>query len=740
MLKKKSKFESYVLYFSTYPPRECGIATFTKDLTTIMDKRFNPSLKSKVLAINDNGSSIYNYDADVIMNIDEADVEGYMDMAEKINKTDKIRLVSIQHEFGIFGGEENGEFLIPFLEKLEKPVVVTFHSILPDPDAQRLRIVRAIAKRSQAITVMAEAGAKILRDVYKIDASKVYVIPHGVPSIEFREDKEPVKKILGLNGRTVLSTFGLINSGKGIEYVIRALSKLVKDFPNILYLVIGETHPNVRKHEGEEYRNKLIEMVKKYGLKNNIKFYNKYLTLDEIVAYLSATDIYVYSALDENQIVSGTLAYALSSGAAIVGTPTLYAREVLDDNRGVLVDFRDSNSMAKGIRKILSDEDFRKKLERNAYAYSRNMTWPNVAGKYLEVFRKIIKINEKIGIYKFPKMKLDHLFNMTDSIGLIQHAKHSISDRSTGYTVDDNSRALIVAVKYYDKHKFNKLKAEKSLRLINTYLSFLYYMQREDGYLHNLISYDKKFLDEIGSEDCYGRSLWACGALINSSVLDNIKNTAKFIFDNAFKNIDKIESTRALAFSLIGMYNYYIAYKDENMYGKIVDVADKLVERYEGCSDNDWNWFEEALTYSNGNIPEALFLAYDVIADEKYLKVAEDSLRFLSSLVILDNKLVLIGHNGWFKKEGKRAFYDQQPIDASSMVQVYMTAYNVTGKEDYYEKAALSYNWFLGRNSLGQTIYDEATGGCYDGLLPDCINLNQGAESTVCYLLARLCF
>ena len=725
---------SFILYLSTFPPRECGIATFTKDLTISMDKKFNPSLKSKILAVNENGSSIYNYDKKrVAMQLNESDIENYIEAAEKINLNDKIKLVCIEHEFGIFGGEENGEYLIAFLEKLEKPVVVTFHSVVPDPSDEKRRVVRAIAKRSSAITVMAKVAVDILHNDYGIDKNKIFVIHHGVPAIDYLKDNTSIKHSLGLDNRFVISTFGLINSGKGIEYVIKALPKIVKKYPNILYLVIGETHPVVRKQEGEEYRNKLIKLVEKLKLKDNVKFYNKYLTLDEIVEYLKATDVYVYSALDMNQIVSGTLAYAMSAGRAVVATPSLHAKEMVGNERGILVKLKDIKSMEDALMSLVSDEVLRKDMERKAYEYTRQMTWPNVATNYLEIFKKFITVKKNIGLYKLPKLNLNHLFTLTDDTGIIQHAKHSMPNRDTGYTLDDNSRALVVATMHYDYYR-----SERSLKLINTYLSYIYHSQREDGLFHNLMSYDKRFVDEVGSEDSFGRTLWATGRLVNSKVNENLKKSAKFIFDNGIKHIYELDSVRSKVFSLIGLYNYYKVYNAEDIKDKIKLLADKLIDHYSEISDDNWFWFEDSLTYSNGKIPEALFMAYDITKDNKYLEIAEKSLNFLSSLLILDGKLVLIGHKGWYKRGNERAFYDQQPVDASGMVQVYTTAYKITGKQEYYDNAFLAFQWFLGKNMLNQMVYDEATGGCYDGLLPNCINLNQGAESTISYLLARL--
>ncbi len=727
---------SNILYVSSFPPRECGIATFTRDLTSAMDHKFNPSLKSRILAVNDNGSSIYNYGGKVKYQLNETDIEQYIESAERINKSPKIKLVCIQHEFGIFGGEYNGEFIIPFMEKLNKPCVVTFHSVVPDPSHERKRVVQAIAKRAAAIIVMAKKAIEILHDKYAVDLRKIHFIPHGIPTIDYleKEKAEKFKKSLGLGGKIVLSTFGLINRGKGIEYVIQALPKIVKKYPNVLYLVIGETHPNIRKKEGEAYRNMLLELVKKYGLKNHVKFYNKYLALEEIVDYLKATDIYMFITQDPNQIVSGTLAYAFGAGKPVIATPSLYAKELLEEGKlGFLVDFKDYKEIGIALDKLLGNPSLMEKIGKKAYENSRNMLWQNVATEYLKAFKNIMEVSEHIGLYKFPRIKMKHMTNLTDNVGIIEHAKHSIPDRSTGYTLDDNARALIVSVKHY-----NKFRSEQSLKLIQTYLSFIYYMQKKDGTFHNRLSYDKKFLDEIGSEDSFGRALCAAAAVISSKVGEQIKATAKFIFDNAVKRIYELNSIRPKAYCIAGLYDYYSVYKADDIIEKTRYLADKLVEAYESNSVGDWKWFENSITYSNGSIPEALFYAYELIKDEKYLKIAEESLAFLTSLVKIDNKLVLIGHNGWYNKGEERAFYDQQPVDASSMVQAYVAAYLVTGKQEYFENAAISYNWFLGRNSINQVVYDESTGGCYDGLLPGCVNLNQGSESTICHLLARL--
>ena len=727
---KDKKSRNCVLYMSTFPPRECGIATFTKDLVDSMDKKFNPALKSEVLAINDNGSSIYNYDGKVSFQLDQTDMEGYTSIAEEINGRKDIKIVNVQHEFGIFGGNA-GDHLLPFLEKVKKPIVVTFHSVVPAPDECKKRVVEHIFRKASAVVVMAKESVRILKEDYEVnDSKKIFFVPHGVPQVPFnsKNSKEKVR----LENRIVLSTFGLMNRGKGIEYVIESLPQIVKNFPEIIYLVIGETHPQVRKMEGESYRNSLVKLVEELGLRDNVRFYNKYLALAEIIAYLNATDIYISPSLDENQIVSGTLSYALGCGKAIISTSTAYAKEVLAKNRGILVDFRNPETIGNAIFTLLSDSKLREEMEKNAYELGRKMIWPNVAAEYLGVFNKVVNLREDT-IKKFPALKLSHLASLTDNVGVIHHAKHSVPNRKTGYTLDDNTRALIAAVKHY-----NIFKSQKSLELIKTYLSFLHYAQKEDGTFHNLLDYERKFLDEEGSEDSYGRALMASGFVVSSNVPENIKATAKFIFDNAVRSVYKLRFLRAKAFSIIGLYYYFRKYKHDDIVEKVKALADSLADAYRENSANEWKWFEPYLTYSNGKLPESLFFAYSITKDKKYLEIAEESLDFLSKTLIVDGKMVLIGNKGWYRKEGERAFYDQQPVDAASMVQSFLTAYSLTKKKIYYSNAVLAFNWFLGKNSLNQMIYDEITGGCFDGLSENTINLNQGAESTISYLLARL--
>ncbi len=724
----ESRFKSSkICFLSNFPPKECGIATFTQDLITFLNKRFNPKVKSRVIALNEE-SSLYNYDSRVVMQMNKDYLADYINIAKRINRSEKIKLVCIQHEFGIFGGEY-GSYIIPFLDTIKKPVVVTFHSVLPNPDNLRRKVVNFIGEKSAAIIVMAEAAIDILNEEYGVSRSKIHVVRHGIPDTSFNPT-EPFKKKLRLENNILLSTFGLLSQGKGIEYMIEAIPDLIKKYPNLLYLIIGETHPAVRKIEGEKYRNKLISLVKKLKIEKHVKFYNKYLDLDEIIKYLLATDIYICTNLEENQIVSGTLSYALGCGKAIVSTPNIYAREVLSKDRGVLAEFKNPKSFSNAVDKILSNSELRSRIEQNAYAFGRSMTWQNVSSSYLSIFNRIVKLREET-TEKYPIIKLNHLRNLTDEVGCIQFAKLSVPDSSSGYTADDNSRALIVSTlhdKIYD--------SEIAKELSKIYLDFLEKVHDEEGKFNDFDPENKNLIPS--SQDAIGRTMWALGHLIYNSENQEFVEKAKRLFDSSCNLIDALSSPRAKAFFIIGLYYYYKKYPTEEILSKIKMLVDSLVESYKREATEEWNWFESSLTYSNSKLSEVLFMAYDLTKNEEYLQIAEKTLEFLSNLVFFKDELSPIGQNGWYNRNGKRSFFDQQPIDASSMVQTYIVAYSITKNKKYYDKSVLAFNWFLGKNHLRQMVYNDVTGGCYDGLSKNSVNLNQGAESTIEYLISRL--
>jgi len=701
-----------LVYISTYPPRECGIATFTKDLSLSMGSL----LDSKIIAMNDRK---HNYDKNVIVKISAEKIEDYTKVASIINKNDQVEMVHIQHEFGIFGGEY-GEYLITLLNDLKKPVITTFHTVLPDPSLKMKNIVREIIEKSKAIIVMNRHSRDILEKDYGAPSEKVLFIPHGIPNFPLSSGKEEKEK-LNLSENIVLSTYGLISEGKGIEYFIQAIASVVKFFPNVKYLILGETHPVVKKREGEKYRNFLKSEVKRLNLSKNVIFYNKYLNSEDIRFFLNATDIYLSPMLDEKQSVSGTISFALGCGKPVISTSTFYAKSVVTEKRGILVGFKDPERISKAILEIINNPSKMKEMGINAYTDSRFMTWPNVALAHYDLYRKYVNFPD---IKKIPDIKLNHLNNLTDNFGIIQFAKNTLPDLTYGYSTDDNARALIVAINHYLKEG-NK----KCLKIIKTYLNFIKIVQKKDGSFFNYIDKEKNIETGKISEDVQGRVVWSLGYLISQkNIPQQIIKEAEGIFNKSLPYIKNLKSLRAKAFSIMGLNS------NKDLLRKF---ADSLLASFKKENQKKWNWFEDCLTYSSSKIPEALFVAYSTLKDEKYLKVAEKSLAFLMKKTFTKKEYLPIGQNGWYFKNKRRSLFDQQPEDPSSMVQALVSAYEITKKEEYKEKAIIAFEWFLGRNYLRQVMYDDFTGGCYDGLGKYSININQGAESTVCYLLAR---
>ncbi|MBW2966423.1 glycosyltransferase [Candidatus Woesearchaeota archaeon] len=720
-----------VLYMGTFPPRECGIATFTKDLTDAIDDKFFPTIRSRILALNRNGVNIYNYPRKVLFQITDNDIDAYVNTAKRINNIDSIKLINIQHEFGIFGGE-HGSYLISFLDVIEKPVVITFHSILPDPDEKLRQVVRDIAERVESIIVMTKTAVKILREDYGVK-SKINLIPHGVHTVAFEEQIKE-KRRLGLKDKIVLSSFGMISPGKGYEHVIEALSDIVKKFPNLIYLIVGETHPVIRKQEGEKYRNFLEKKIKELNLQNNVKFYNKYLKLNEIIQYIKSTDIYISSSQDPNQITSGTLVYAMSCGRPIISTPFLHAKDIITNERGRLVGFKDPKSFSKTILELLSNKNLRRDMEKSAYSYTRHMTWSNVALSYARVFKTYLTLPE-IYVKRIPEINTTHLNRLTDNFGIIQFANYAIPDVESGYTLDDNARALFVCGKYY-----NRFGEYKQLRLIKTYLDYIKYVQAKEGKLYNYVDKHKKINFKEFSADAHGRAVYVLGYVTALKLLPHdLKKQAKNILLKALPPIKEFLSPRSLAFSLIGIYYYNKNNYSENNITEIKRLADYLVSLYELNSDENWKWFENKLTYSNSRLPESLFYAYLATREQKYLDIAKQSLDFLISKTFHNGIFAPIGHNGWCVKDKHHALYDQQPVDTGCMVQALILAHKATGEKEYVKYASNAFHWFLGKNFLQQMVYDEESGGCYDGVGESTVNVNRGAESTLAYLTARLC-
>ncbi len=716
-----------IVYLSTFPPRECGIATFTKDLVEAIQRKYNPALKARVLAINNDITDIYSYEKQVLRHITAGNIEDYIALARELNEHDDIKLIHIQHEFGLFGGDW-GDYLIPFFQIIEKPVVVTFHTVLPNPDRRLLRIVKLILEHCKAVVVMNAFSKQILLEEYGAKEQDIVVIPHGIPYVASPNGHEERER-LGLENHFVLSTFGLLSPGKGIEYALSALPRVVKRFPNLLYLIIGVTHPLVRKEAGETYRNFLLHEVERLNLQNNVRFYNKYLTTEEIIGFLRSTDVYLSPTLDRNQSVSGTLSYALGCGTPVVCTDSLCARSLVTPDTGVLVEPRDSKAIAKALFQLCSDEKRVKEMGKTAFAETRHMTWPNVAFKHFNLYQKIAPIHDE---QKLPPLTLSHLKKLTDDFGVIQFAKHTDPDLRYGYALDDNARALIVAAMAV-KHD------PQALELLNRYLRFARFALRPNGSFANLVNARRRIVHQQLSEDAQGRALWALGYLMSQESLpSNVRKEADRLFRKAIPAVGRIASPRATAFSMIGLYLYTKTKRNARATKLFENLARRQISQYGETAKKDWLWFEDNLTYSNSKLSESLFYAYLATKKKSYLAAAEKSLNFLIDITFEKGYFSPIGQNGWYSRSGKRAHFDQQPEDTSSMVQTLLVAYQTTGKARYRKLALETFQWFLGKNHLNQMVYDESTGGCYDGLGEQTLNLNQGAESTISYLLARL--
>ncbi len=722
--------ECDIVFLASYPPRECGIATFTKDLVTSINQRLPKNIKTGIIAMNSNGVNIYNYPQDVIYQIRDTDMNDYIEAARQINESPRIKLVNIQHEFGLFKGVW-GDYLLTFLELVNKPIILTFHSILPNPDYKLKKVVKAICEKVDEVVVMTNKGIEILRNIYHVN-TPIHLIPHGIPKVSFT-DQASEKSRLGYEGKTILSSFGMISSGKGYEYVIEALPNVVKKYPDIIYLILGETHPIVRKEEGEKYRNFLINKIRELGLEKYVKFYNKYLTLDEIVQYLKSTDVYISSGKNPNQITSGSLPYAMGCGRAVISTPFLHAQDIVNSERGILVDFKNPKSFEKAILNMLENPDSRKQMEKNSYYYTRPMTWPNVAMHYCDVFNKHLDLRGR-EIDSLPEVDTSHLIKLTDNFGVIQFAVQTNPDKNSGYTLDDNARAILVCTKHYEKFR-----EFKQLDLIRTYLNYIKYVQKRDGKLYNFVNSDKRINGEQWSEDAHGRAIWALGYLISSpNIPEDFKREAEKIITRAIAASEEIRSPRSLAFIIQGLYFYNKIANLSKIRKHISKLADYLISLYKSASNPSWKWFEPYMTYANSKLPEALLYSYIATGKREYLDIGLESLDFLLSQTFKEDLFVPVGQRGWYPKDGRKSDYDQQPIEASYMIQTLILASKISRDEKYKKYALQTFQWFVGKNTLNQVVYDSTTGGCYDGIGENAINLNQGAESTISYLLARL--
>lgn len=724
-----------ILIITTFPPRECGIATYSQDLILALKNKFKKAFAIKIAALElEKEKHIYTEDIYAVLETDKPD--SYIELAEKINKNEAIEIVLIQHEFGLFSGNEK-EFIL-FLKSVHKPKIMVCHTVLPRPDEKFKKQVREINDSIDAFIVMTNNSAKILENDYQVLADKITVIPHGTHLVE-HSDKVVLKEKYNLSGRKIISTFGLLSSGKSIETSIHALQAIVRDQPDVLFLVIGKTHPTVVKHEGEKYRNALEALIISLGLQNNVKFINQYLPLHTLLEYLQLTDIYLFTSKDRNQAVSGTFSYAISCGCPIISTPIPHAIEVLKNGTGIIIDFESPKQLAEKVILLLNDEQLRKSIAANGIHKLAPTAWENSAIAHAFLFEKMG--NEKITLqYKIPKINLNHFKNMTTRFGMIQFSKINQPDIDSGYTLDDNARALVAICQH-----FELTNDQADLEYINLYFNIIKFCFQSDGYFLNYVDVNKKFTKQNSENlaDANGRAIWALGYLISIGDLlpAELNQKVEIMMQSALKNVSKIHSTRAIAFIIKGIYYRNLKHNSIQNISLIQHLANKLVQMYKHEARENWQWYESYLTYANSILPEAMLCAYLATNDPLYKEIAKKSFDFLLSKIYKNGRIRVISNKGWLTS-GEEINYEkvggEQPIDVAYTILALSKFHDAFRGKKYLQKMEIGFSWFLGNNHLHQIIYNPCTGGCYDGLEDVYVNLNQGAESTVSCLMARL--
>ena len=740
-MKEGSKVRK-IAFVGDHLPRKCGIATFTSDLLAAVAAA-NPESQCFSVSVNDIKGG-YEYSEVVRFEIEEQDLSSYLRAADFLNISN-VDIVCLQHEFGIFGGPAGGHILA-LLRELRMPVVTTLHTILREPKADQRRVIRELVALSTRLVVMAKRGRQMMQEIYQAPPAKIDLIPHGIPDVGF-VDPTDFKDQFGVEGRMVLLTFGLLSPNKGIEYVLNALPNIVAEFPDVVYIVLGATHPKELREHGEAYRLSLEILAKKNRLEKNVIFYNRFVELENLKEFVGAADLYITPYLNEAQITSGTLAYTFGAGKVVVSTPYWYAAELLAEDHGVLVPFSDAQAIAREVIGLLRDDTHRQAISKNAYKLGREMVWNNVALLYMRSF-ELSRIEGAARFRKslatktldqkpreLPELKLSHLSRMTDSTGIFQHAIFSIPNFSEGYCTDDNARAFILAVLLSELGE----EPERVRTLATTYAAFLHHaFDLKTKRFHNHLSFDRRWLDEQGSEDCHGRALWALGVGVGRSPYRSFQMMAGQIFALALPGLAEFTSPRAWAFGLIGIHEYLRRLSGDSLVNQTREtLTSRLMELFERTAQLDWRWFQEDLTYDNAKLAHALILSGRATGQQAVFERGLQALRWLTELQISEKGYFRsIGSNGFYRRGGTRANFDQQPIEAQAMVSACLEAYRATSDFWWYEQAQRAFDWFVGWNDLGLELYSPKTGGCRDGLHVDRVNRNQGAESTLAFLLS----
>lgn len=740
-MKETSKVRK-IAFVGDHLPRKCGIATFTSDLLAAVAGA-HPQSQCLAVSVNDIPGG-YEYPEVVRFEIEEQDVSSYLRAADFLNISN-VDIVCLQHEFGIFGGPAGGHILA-LLRELRMPVVTTLHTVLREPKLDQRRVMEGLISLSTRLVVMAERGRQMLRTVYQAPPSRIDLIPHGIPDVGF-VDPTYFKDQFGVEGRVVLLTFGLLSPNKGIEYVLNALPRILAEFPEVVYIVLGATHPNELREHGEAYRLSLEILAKKNKIDKNVIFYNQFVDLENLKEFIGAADLYITPYLNEAQITSGTLAYTFGAGKAVISTPYWHAAELLAEDRGVLVPFADAAAIARETIGLLRDDTRRHAIRKNAYRIGREMIWSNVAQMYMRSFESSrLEVAPRSRIFlaaktldrklrELPAIKLSHLSRMTDSTGVFQHAVFSIPNFSEGYCTDDNARAFILSVLLGELGE----DADGGLALATTSAAFLHHaFDLKSRRFHNHLSFDRRWLDEHGSEDCQGRAIWALGIGVGRSPYRDFQMMAGQLFAQALPAVTSFTSPRAWAFGLIGIHEYLRRLSGDSLVNQTRETLTcLLMERFEASSHPDWQWFEEELSYDNAKLAQALIVSGEATAQPAVLDRGLKALRWLIQVQTSEKgHFRPIGSNGFYRRGGARANFDQQPVEAQATVSACLEAYRVTSDHCWYEHAQRAFDWFIGWNDLGLELYSPETGGCRDGLHVDRVNGNQGAESTLAFLLS----
>lgn len=734
-----------IALLGNHVPRQCGIATFTSDLADALQAQF-PTLDCFVVAMNDSGKR-YGYPGRVGFEIAEGDIASYRRAADFLN-VNAVDALSVQHEYGIFGGKA-GSYVLALLRELRMPIIATLHTILGEPDPMQRATMDELTRLSERIVVMSAHGAALLKTIYGVPERKIDLIPHGIPDVPF--DKS-AKDVLGVEGKAVILTFGLLSPDKGIEHVIDALPAVLDRFPDTVYIVLGATHPHVKERHGETYRLSLESRAHRLGVDSNVIFHNRFVSPAELSEFLSAADIYITPYLKAEQITSGTLAYAVGSGKAVISTPYQYARELLADGRGILVPWKDPHSIARELTDLLGDENKRLKMRHRAAEYGRQMLWPAVAQGYLTSFQRArVEQPERLRTAfhamtlaarpaELPELNLDHLRLMTDTTGLLQHADFNVPCYEHGYCLDDNARALLLMALIEDLGVENGNGLE-TRSLASRYLAFVHHaFDLTTGRFRNMMSYSRQWIENCGSEDSHGRALWALGTVVGRSSDPGRQSLGHDLFHRALPALSSFTSPRAWAFALLGIDEYLRAFQgDSAMQVMRKALSEQLLASYRHHRDADWRWFENSLTYSNARLSQALIASGTRMEHAEMTAAGLESLEWLAGVQESANGCFMpIGSNGFWVRGERRAVFDQQPVEACATISAALQAYRVTGQSSWVRHARRAFDWFLGQNHLQQSLIDAATGGCRDGLHADRVNENQGAESTLSYLLGLL--